>query len=606
MKQACAAWGIALAWALAAMPVAAAEAPPNKALAALFEREWQHQMEVSPEYATFVGDERYNDRLGDRTPERVQAEKVHARAVLAEFRRFPQAGLNAQDRVSLRLAIEDLQRQEEATALYGELPFIGLDGWHAVNAAEGPQFLFPALAKAAPFRNVRDYENYLKRLAAIPRALQQTREKLQAGLRSGWVPPAEVMTRVPGQFDAFTGADLAANPLDLPFQNFPVDMAEPERQRLQAAGRRLLAEQVQPAFAALRRYLVDEYIPGCRKSIAASALPGGPAYYALAVRENTTTAMTPQQVHELGLKEVARIGKAMDELVAQQGFTGGRAAFIEQMKADPRFYFTSPEDMLRAYRDIAKRVDAELPRLFATLPRLPYGIRAMEAYEGDAAEHYTSGSLDGSRAGWFEANVRSLKTRPMYEMENTLLHEAVPGHHLQTARAQEIEGLPKFRRAGWYVAYGEGWALYAESLGAELGVYKEPHSRLAAYQWEMLRACRLVVDTGMHSLGWSRDQALRYILDNAGIAEGFARSEVDRYVANPGQALGYKIGELKIRALRAKAQSALGERFDVRRFHNVILDDGPLPLTLLESRVDEWIAGEQRLAAQGSAGAKAR
>jgi uncharacterized protein (DUF885 family) len=280
-------------------------------------------------------------------------------------------------------------------------------------------------------------------------------------------------------------------------------------------------------------------------------------------------------------------------VIASTGFKGAFPEFLEFLKTDPRFFFTTPESRLMAYRDIGKRADAELPKLFATLPRLPYGIRAMEAYEGDNSDHYSPGAIDGSRAGFFEANVNNLEKRPSHEMESTLLHETVPGHHLQIARGQEIEGLPVFRRTGWYVAYGEGWALYAESLGYEMGMYKDPYSRFGALASEMLRACRLVVDTGLHSFNWTRDQSIRYMVENAGVHQDYAAAEIDRYIVWPGQALGYKIGQLKIMALRAKAKDALGDKFDLRRFHNAVLDDGALPLTVLEARIDEWIAAER-------------
>jgi uncharacterized protein (DUF885 family) len=283
----------------------------------------------------------------------------------------------------------------------------------------------------------------------------------------------------------------------------------------------------------------------------------------------------------------------MDKVIASTGFKGSFAEFVQSIKGDPRFFHTSAEGMLMHYRDIAKRADAELPKLFAVLPRLPYGIRPMEAYEGDNAEHYTPGALDGSRAGFFEANANNLSRRSKYDMEAILLHEAVPGHHLQTARAQELQGLPEFRRTAWYTAYGEGWALYAESLGNEMGMYRDPYTKFGQLSAEMWRACRLVVDTGLHAFGWTRDQSMRYLADNAGIAESAAIAETDRYILNPGQALGYKIGELKIKALRVKAQQALGDKFDVRRFHNAVLDDGALPLTLLEARIDDWIEGEK-------------
>ncbi len=587
-------WLWCAALAVAALAVNAAEAPPDKALQALFEREFHWFIKEHPEAATYVGVDSYDDRFTDHSPEAVARRRAHEKAVMAELRAFDPRRLNAQDRVSRELALEQLKQNEALRALYGPLPFEGLEGWLVVSSTGGPQHDLASLAKAMPFRDAAGYERYLKRLAAIPRLLGQMTAQMREGMRSGWMPPREVMSRVPSQFDPFVAADVAASPLFAPFTSFPPGIAEADRARLEAVGRKALAEAVRPAFVQMKRFLEEEYLPACRPTLGASALPGGLAYYALAVKINTTTTLTPEQVHRIGLQEVARIEAEMDKLVAQAGFKGTRAEFMQSLKADPHSYFTQPDEMLKAYRDIAKRVDAELPKLFAELPRQPYGIRAMEAFEGDNAEHYTPGALDGSRPGWFEANVNHLSTRPIYQMENTFLHEAVPGHHLQNARAQEIQGLPAFRRAGWYTAYGEGWALYAESLGPELGLYREPAQRFGALTWEMVRACRLVVDTGMHALGWSREQALHYLLDHTGLAQDFAEAEVDRYVVEPAQALGYKIGELKIKALRARAQAALGERFDIRRFHNAVLDDGPVPLTVLESRIDEWIAGQKQ------------
>jgi uncharacterized protein (DUF885 family) len=283
----------------------------------------------------------------------------------------------------------------------------------------------------------------------------------------------------------------------------------------------------------------------------------------------------------------------MDSVIARAGFTASRAEFARFLHESPQFYYDKPEDMLAGYRDIAKRADAQLPSLFAELPRLPYGIRAMPAYEGDNAEHYIMGSGDGSRAGFFEANVNHLRTRPKYNMEDLLLHEAVPGHHLQIARAQELRGLPEFRKSSFVTAYIEGWGLYAESLGDEMGFYTDPYSKFGQLSAEMWRACRLVVDTGMHAFGWSRERAITYLADNAAIDEDLATAEIDRYLVSPAQALGYKIGELRIKALRARAKAALGERFDLRHFHNALIDDGALPLDVLESRIDEWIAAQK-------------
>jgi uncharacterized protein (DUF885 family) len=366
-------------------------------------------------------------------------------------------------------------------------------------------------------------------------------------------------------------------------------VGEPDRARLAAAGRKALAEKVHPAFAALKRFVEVEYRPAARQDIAASKLPAGMRFYEARVRRNTTTTLTAEEIHAIGLAEVTRLRAEMEKVIAGTGHKGTFAEFIRFINTDPQFFFAKAEQRLAAYRDIAKRADAELPALFAELPRTPYGIRGMEAYEGDNADNYSSPPLDGSRAGFFNANVNNLADRPSYEMVAVLLHEAVPGHHLQNARARELSGLPAFRRSSGYVAYGEGWGLYAESLGYEMGMYKDPYMHFGALAMEAMRACRLVIDTGIHSKGWGREQSIAYMRENAGLKEGFATSEIDRYINNPGQALGYKIGELRIKAMRAKARKVLGERFDVRRFHNAVLDDGPLPLTVLEARIDEWI-----------------
>ncbi len=578
---------------LATSAAPAREPPPNKALNDLFEREFRNELVEHPEFATLVGAPGFDDRLTDRSAQAVARRKAHTKSVLAQLRRFDPQSLSAQDRVSREVALESYAMRERENALYGDLPFgASDDGWMPASTMQGPQMLLAVLARAARFATIADYENYLKRLAAVPALLEQEQAQMRAGMRSGWMPPRAAMVRVPEMYTAFAGADVTASPLWRPFAQFPGDIGESERARLTEAAKRVLGERVHPAFAAYRRFLETAYLPATREDLAASKLPGGAAYYALRVREMTTLELDPLEIHATGKREVARIRKAMDEVIASTNFKGTFAEFLGFIRTDPRFFFKTPEARLMAYRDIAKRADAELPKLFAELPRLPYGIRAMEAYEGDNADHYIPGALDGTRAGFFEANVNNLEKRPSHEMESTLLHEAVPGHHLQNSRAQELTGLPTFRRAIWYVAYGEGWALYAESLGYEMGFYKDPYSHFGALSAEMLRACRLVVDTGLHSLGWSRDEAIRYLADNSGVHEDFAAAEVDRYIVVPGQALGYKIGELKIKELRAKAKAALGDRFDLRRFHNALLDDGALPLTVLEARIDEWIARE--------------
>jgi uncharacterized protein (DUF885 family) len=584
--------GAAALLACVALAAFAKEPAPNKALNALFDREFKRALDEHPEGGTFLGFDGYDHRLTDMSPAAIARRKGHVKEVIAELRRFDPATLSTQDRISRAILLDGLALTEQQNALYGDLPFSEEDSWKPVSPMSGPQQFCPYLARATPFRRTRDYENYVKRLETIPALLEQYVALMQAGMRSGWMPPQAAMQQVPAQFEPFAGEDVTATPMWVPFTQFPADMPPAERERWAQAGKRVLAERVRPAFVAFKRFVESTYIPAARKDLAASTLPAGPAYYALQVREKTTTALTPAEIHAIGLREVARIRAAMDEAIASTGFKGSFEEFMKFMNTDPRFFFKTPEARLAAYRDIGKRADAELPKLFAELPRLPYGIRAMEAFEGDNADHYSPGALDGSRAGFFDANVNNLDKRPSHEMESTLLHEAVPGHHLQTSRAMELKDLPLFRRSGWYVAYGEGWALYAESLGYEMGMYKDPYMRFGTLSMEMLRACRLVVDTGLHTMGWTRDQSIRYMVDNS-IGEAFATAEVDRYIVWPSQALGYKIGELKIKALRAKAKAALGEKFDVRRFHNALLDDGAVPLTVLETRIDDFIAREK-------------
>ncbi len=573
----------------------AKEPAPNKALNALFEREFKVYVEEHPEQATFLGIPGYDDRLDDLSPPAVARRKAHVNAVITELRRFDPKSLSTQDRLSRGILLESLTLNARENAFYAGLPFgADSDGWMPVSPMHGPQQELPYLVRATRFARTTDYDNYLKRLEALPRQFEQRTAIMRAGMKSGWMPPRAAMSKVPEMFAGYAGDDVTATPLWEPFKSFPADVSAQERERIEAEARRILATRVHPAFGAFKRFIESEYLPAAPESLAASKLPAGPAFYALRVRESTTLDLDPASIHETGKREVARIRAAMDEVMRSTGFKGTFEEFIAFLRTDSRFFYETPAERLTAYRDIAKRADAQLPGLFAELPRLPYGVRAMDASEGDNSDHYSPGALDGSRAGFFEANVNNLAKRPSHEMEATLLHEAVPGHHLQCSRAQELKGLPTFRRSIWFVAYGEGWALYAESLGYEMGFYKDPYQHYGALMGEMLRACRLVVDTGIHSLGWSREKAIEYLASNSGVHPDYAAAEADRYIVWPAQALGYKIGELKIKALRARAKAALGDRFDLRRFHNALLDDGALPLTMLEARIDEWIAAQRR------------
>ena len=573
----------------------AAEPPKNARLHAFFDRAFQEDLKENPVQATFLGVDGMNDRLPDGSAQATARRKARAKARHAELLRFDAKALGTQDRISRDMMLENLRLEIAENDLYGDLPFGAgyADSWLVLSPLQGIQDLFVWIAQATPTRKARDYEDYLRRLAGIPLLLDQATARMRAGMKSGWMPPQAVMTTVPAQVEAFAKGDPAQSPLYLPFKAFPEGIPDADRTRLRESGARAIAQVVQPAFAKLQAFAENEYIPACRRDLAAENLPGGKAYYALAIERSTTTRKGADEIHRTGLAEVARIRAEMDKVIASTGFKGTFAEFLAFLKDDARFYYATPEELLTGYRDIAKRVDAELPKLFAELPRLPYGVRAMGAHEGDNPEHYSGGALDGSRAGFFEANVNNVSRRPKYDMEALLMHEAVPGHHLQLARARELTGLPTFRRAGGYVAYSEGWALYAESLGYEMGMYKDPYSHFGALDAEMFRACRLVVDTGIHSQGWTRERAIQYLADSTGMNNGMVAAEVDRYIVWPGQALGYKVGELKIKELRRRASDTLGDRFDLRRFHNALLDDGALPLGLLETRIDAWIAAEK-------------
>jgi uncharacterized protein (DUF885 family) len=579
-----------------AAPVGTQAAPredPSTEARALFDDYWQWTMREFPEFATYLGDHRYDDRLADLSASAIARRRAARAKFLDRAQSVDAAALESTDRVSLRVFRYQLERTAAQDKLCAPVS-CSFDGfWSPVTQFYGPQFDLPQLVDATRFASTADYDAYVKRLDAFPAAIDQRIALMETAMKLDWMPAKIAIAGVPTQLDAQLDSDPTKNPEYAPFLKFPGDVSPADRERLAAAGRQAVKEKVIPAFRRLRNFYEQRYLPAATASIAASSLPPGIAYYESRLEQNTTTRMSPREIHELGLAEVARINKEMDATIAATGFKGTRAEFLQSIKADPKFFYTNAEDLLAGYRDIAKRADAELPRLFAELPRLPYGIRAMRPEEGENAEHYIGGAADGSRAGYFEANVNTLSRRPKWDMQTLLLHEAVPGHHLQIARAQEMKELPAFRRNGFFVAYAEGWALYAESLGYEMGFYADPYSKFGNLASEMHRAARLVIDTGIHAFGWSRERAIAYLRENAALTPEFATAEIDRYIVLPGQATAYKIGELKIRALRDKARAELGERFDLRRFHNALIDNGALPLDVLDAQITEWIAAER-------------
>jgi uncharacterized protein (DUF885 family) len=559
-------------------------ATPQQQSNALFDADWQWTMRHSPEFATMVGDTRYNDRLSDSSLAASEAGNAHQVDMLAQAKLIDRNALRGQELISYDLFVYE---KEKAIQRAGFYPYNA----QPVSQIDGIQIGFPQLVAQMPFTNARDYTNYLARLRALPKHIDGVIEQLQQGMRSGWVAPAVTMSAVPDQIKQLV-AKLDVSPLAVPFQRMPTSIRAETRTGFLRDGTALLQQQVAPAFRKLEAFLRDEYLPSCRNTIAASSLPGGPAYYAFAVKENTTTTMTPHEIHQLGLQEVARIQAEMKTVMKQAGFDGSFAEFVVLLNTDHRFYYKTEDELITGYRVILARANAQLPKLFATVPHSVVRVKALPdvGSESQPAAYYEGGTPDGVRPGYFVANLSKLDSRPKWGMETLTLHESVPGHHLQTARAQELKGLPNFRRFGWYVAFGEGWALYAESLGKEMGFYADPYSRFGNLDAELFRAARLVVDTGIHALGWSREQAIAYMNANTANPPHDNQVEVDRYIVWPGQALGYKIGQLKITALREKARVALGDKFDLPRFHNAIIDNGALPLALLEEQIDRWIA----------------
>jgi uncharacterized protein (DUF885 family) len=551
---------------------------------ALYAREWEWQLREFPGTATEVGDPRYNDRLEDRSLEAIANRKAHYRALQAELAKFDPGTVNDEARLNLELFRREVDETVEGFRFPAE--------YLAVDQFNGPQQSLTELAESQPRLNAKDLHDWIARLRAVPTYVDQTVVLLRRGVELGVVPARAVLWYVKPQIGAHVVSDPRRSPLyRLVLGELPPGVSPEEGAALRDEAATVIQEQVTPAFVRFQRYFDEEYLPRSREMVGWSALPDGREWYAFEVRVHTTLPLTPDAVHERGLAEVKRLDGELQRVKADCSFQGSLTELFHFLGTDRRFFYEQPAQLLAGYRDITKRIDPALVRLFSKLPRLPYGVSAVPPHAEQAmpAAYYQRGTLTGGRAGMFYANTSNLKTRPLWEMESLALHEAVPGHHLQLALAQEQESLPDFRRYSAYTAFVEGWALYAESLGKELGLYQNAYSRYGQLSSEMWRAIRLVVDTGLHAKGWSREQAIRYFAAHSGRPEDDIRVEVDRYIAWPGQALAYKIGQLHILALRQRAEQALGARFDVRAFHDFVLGGGALPLDVLERRVDAWI-----------------
>ena len=554
----------------------------TKALQALFDAEWDYTMEQNPTWASQLGDRRWNDRWEDTSLAAIEQRHGHASDVLARLKKIDRRKLSPKDQLNYDLFQKHYETATEEHAYHWYLA--------PLNQREGIQTA-DELADALRFETVKDYEDWIARLRSFPVYLDQTIALMREGIRERIVQPKIVMQRVPRQIDNQIVAAPEKSPFYKPFQNFAAPVPDADRKRLARAASEAIAADVIPAYRRMKDFFVGEYLPACFEQVGAWQLPNGDAMYAFFARKYTTTRLSPPEIHQIGLREVKRIRDEMQAVMDQVVFKGTRQEFFKFLRADSQFYYQSPEELLTAYRALTRRIDPNLVKIFRTLPRMPYGVEPIpdKIAPDTTTAYYRQPAADGSRAGTYFVNLYKPETRPKWEMMALSLHESVPGHHLQIALAYEQGELPKFRRFGEYTAFVEGWGLYAESLGEDMGLYDDPYSKFGQLTYEMWRAVRLVVDTGMHAMRWDRQKAIDFFLDNAAKSELDVVNEVDRYIAWPGQALAYKIGELKIKELRARAKQTLGDKFDLREFHDVVLKHGAVPLDILERNVEEWV-----------------
>ncbi|HWR95844.1 MAG TPA: DUF885 domain-containing protein [Arenimonas sp.] len=557
----------------------------NAALHQLFEQEWQRGLSDYPENASYNGDTRYNDRWTDMSLSAINAREAADKAALAKLQGIGRATLSPADQLNYDTFEWQLERSIERQAFREYLQPMTHQG--GVQTADG-------ITELLAFNSEKDYRDWLDRLQALPALIDQNIALMQEGARTGRTPPRAIMARVPNQIAAQVVADPEKSGFYAPFKRFPDSMPAARRKALQQEARTTISGQVVPAYAKLGKYFNAEYLPATRGTIAAASLPDGKAYYDFLAGYYTTTGLSAAEIHAIGLKEVARIRARMETVKNEAGFKGSLPEFFAFLRSDPRFFYKTPEALLEGYQALSKRIDPELVKVFHVLPRLTYGVRAIpDSIAPDTTTaYYQPGATDGTRAGYYYVNLFKPEVRPNWEMLALSLHEAVPGHHFQFARGMELPDMPMFRRTAYFVAYGEGWGLYAEQLGYDMGLYTDPYDKFGQLTYEMWRAVRLVVDTGMHAKGWSRQQAIDYFKANAPKTEQDIVNEIDRYIGTPGQALAYKIGQLKISELRARSQAKLGARFDLRAFNDEVLGTGSIPLDALEKHIDAWIAAQ--------------
>lgn len=559
-------------------------------LDALYAQYWEEMLELNPLAATYQGDPRYNDQLPNMlSPEYREKSKAFTRRWLDTVQSVGSEGLTGQDLLSYQIFVRDAQTELESERFPGWQQPINQFYNFASTAVQ-----LGSGTGAQPFKTVEDYDNWRKRGARVPVLFDQAIANSRIGMSTGVVQPRALMVKVIPQLDALIKPKAEDTLFWRPIATMPESFSEADRQRITAEYRTMIEDELMPAYRELREFIADEYLPATRTSAGMAALPDGEAWYAFNARNSTTTDLAPAQIHQIGLDEVARIHDEIRGVMAEVGFEGDLQDFFAFMQNDPRFSFDSEEALLTYYRSLEDKVNAHVPKLFSLTPKAPFEIRPVEPFRAQSAAggSYMRPSEDGTRPGVFYVNTYDLPTRKTWDAEDLFLHEAIPGHHFQLALQQELTGLPNFRRFGGETAFSEGWGLYSESLGKDLGLYTDPYSYFGYLQNELWRAIRLVVDTGLHSKGWSREQVIAYMLENSAESETQATAEAERYMAIPGQALAYKIGELKIKELRARAEEALGPRFDIREFHAEVLRDGSVPLDVLEGKIDRWIVSK--------------
>jgi len=560
-------------------------ADPGEDFRDLLDEHWEWQMLENPVRASRMGDRRWNDRWTDNSLEAIERRHGEQQKFLRRLRLIDSSQLTETGSLNYELFRRSLENSVDAHQFRNYLMPMSQRG--GVQSLE-------STAETLRLGNAQDYEDWLARMSQIDTVIEQTMERLEEGRKTGYMPPKVLMERIPAQISSQLAEDPQQSPFFKAFATMPDAIPDADRERLQQAAQDVIDETVVPAYREFSNYFNDIYLPASRDSIGASSLPNGEAFYEYRTHFYTTTQMTPDEIHRVGLNEVKRIRDEMQLVIDELEYEGSFQDFLHFLRTDPQFYYETPEELFEGYLAISKRIDPEVVKVFGKLPRMPYGLRPIpDNIAPDTTTAYYSGpAADGSRPGYYYVNLYRPEVRPRYEMEVLTIHEAVPGHHLQIALQMELEAMPNFRKYSGFTAFTEGWGLYSESLGYEMGFYQDPYSHFGALTYDMWRAVRLVVDTGMHYKGWTRQQAIDFFKDNAAKTEQDIVNEIDRYISWPGQALAYKIGQLRMLELRRRSEQALGNAFDVRAFHDALLGGGALPLEILETRMNRWLAAE--------------